>query len=89
MKTTKYEVTFYESGRYSSNIKVNTKSEAIKEAREFVDEISPAMKRIAAKKSGNLSKDLSVSFSHPASGHEASVYIHKIKYSNYDGWVRV
>jgi len=82
----RYQVTFYQAGRYSTDEICMTKAFALLIAKEYMDELKNTARRIGCKKIGNLSKDLRQSFEHPAFGIDSAVYIHRQKHSRITGW---
>jgi len=86
----RYEVMFCQSGRLNTEEIHTSKDNAILAAREWIDEVRDVMKRVGAKKIGNLKIDNQIIFEHPAFGFEGGVYIHKQKYhSSYVVWVNI
>lgn len=83
----RYEVTYYQSGRYSTSEIFSTKNEALVMAKEYMQELAIIARRVGCKKIGQLARDMRQSFEHPAFGLDSAVYIHKQKYSQNDGWV--
>jgi len=85
----RYQVSYYQAGRYSTDETCKTKAYALIMAKEYMDELKPIVMRIGCKKIGNLSKDLRQSFEHPAFGIDSAVYIHQQEYSRINGWFNV
>lgn len=76
-----YEVNFYQSGRYSTSLRVRTLREARKEVTEYINDLRSNHWLTNDRgfiKVGNLIRDNSLTIEHKAFGREAGAYILKV-----------
>lgn len=85
----RYDVLFYQAGRYSVTESFDTLAEAKREAREYIKEMRKECRLSASRgfrKTGNLDKGAALWIEHKAFGLECAAYLHKMIHTERDGW---